>query len=87
MEEEPDGQLHWLEEPEPEEPWSANTDPGAWPPAPIEEPVKKKKKRRPILKKRPEEPKQTVLSDLYRDDYYALRAQDEDCALRKADKH
>ena len=86
MAEEPDGQLHWLEEPEPEEPWSANTDPGAWPPAPIEEPVKKKKKRRPILKKRPEEPKQTVLSDLYRDDYYALRAQDEDCSLRKADK-
>ena len=84
--EEPDGQLHWMEEPEPEEPWSAKTDAEAWPPAPIEEPVKKRKKRRPILKKRPMEPKQTVLSDLYRDDYFALRAQEEDCSLRKAEK-
>ena len=84
--EDPDGQLHWMEEPEPEEPWSAKTDAEAWPPAPIEEPVKKRKKRRPILKKRPMEPKQTVLSDLYRDDYFALRAQEEDCSLRKAEK-
>ena len=86
VEEEPDGQLYWMDEPEPDEPWSANTDAEAWPPAPIEEPVKEKKKRRPLIRKRPEEPKQTVLSDLYRDDYFALRAQDEDCSLRKPER-
>ncbi len=83
--EEPDGQLHWLDEPEPEEPWSANTDAAAWPPAPIEEPVKARKKPRQ-KKKRSVEPRQTVLSDLYRDDYYALHAQEEDCSVRASAK-
>ena len=74
-----------MEEPEPEEPWTANNDMEAWPPAPIEEPVKKRKKRE-RKKKEPREPVQTEISDLYRDEFYAIRAREEEYSLRRAGK-